>query len=75
MDKLEKKKKKFALYGLLHALAEDLDLNERQVERFVENIDADPNDLHDVMYKLAENGLIDEAILTSFLDAADIVAD
>ena len=75
MDNLEKKQKKFALYGLLHALAEDLDLNECQVERFVENIDADPRDLHDVMYKIAENGLIDEAILTSFLDAADIVAD
>lgn len=69
------KKRKIGLYGLLHSLKDDLGLDEGDVERFVESVDADPADLHDVLYQLAAHGLIKEDALNDYLDAADITAD
>lgn len=67
----ENKKKKIELYGFLYSISEEMKISHEDIERFAENIEVDASDIHDVLYKLAENDLITEEMLNSYLDAAD----
>lgn len=73
MDSFETKKRKISLYALLDKMAPDIGLNDDDIHRFIESVEVDPENLHDLIYKLAENGLIDGDTLNDYLDAADIV--
>ncbi len=71
MDDFKEKKRKVRCLALLHSLVDELALSEARIGEFAEQVHIDPEDFHDLMYKLAQYGHINETQLDDFLDAAD----
>ncbi len=66
------------IYDLIYALAPDMAFSQEELEDLLCNMDEiaeiGTEDLHDLVYKLAEKGFLDEESLNNYLNAADSIS-
>jgi hypothetical protein len=63
------------IYDLIYSLAPDMGFTREELEDLLCNVDEiaeiDTEDFHELVYRLAEKGLLDEESLNNYLSAAD----
>ena len=66
------------IYDLIYSLAPDMDFSQEELDDLLCNADEiaeiEADDFHELAYKLAEKGFLDEEALNNYLNAADSVA-